>query len=134
MKSLVIILSLQWGMWGSPTPNTQVSLHQPMGYQQSVVRLNHGKGSSWAKPGKWCGWYMRKLKNEPHLKYNLARNWATWGSPTSPRVGAVVVWRHHVGVIAGRNQKGQWLILSGNDGGKVKTRPWNLSKVIAYRI
>jgi hypothetical protein len=33
---------------------------------------------------------------------NLARNWARWGSSTSPKVGAVVVWPHHVGMITGK--------------------------------
>lgn len=154
MKALVIILSLQWGMWSNPsTPNAQVSLHKGFQHHSQSIYSLQESGSTylpsssfhqlsklplsnrhWARPGKWCGWYMRKKLGVADPKYNLARNWARWGQASPPQVGAVVVWRNHVGQIVGRNQQGQWLIESGNDGGKVKTRPWNLSKVIAYRI
>lgn len=132
LKSLVILTSL-WGMWGnpsgpvpsSPTPSVQ-------GYQvQKQATVVH---KNWRKPSRWCGWYMRKRLGVSDPKYNLARNWVHYGSPSGPQLGAVVVWRNHVGQIVGQNGKGQWLILSGNDGGRVKTRVWNLSKVIAYRI
>lgn len=118
-------------------------------YQDSISRPYSAPGASlqssslpssklsgnWKKPGRWCGWYMRKHLGVAHQRYNVARNWATWGSAARPQIGAVVVWPHHVGQIVGQNQRGQWLILSGNDGGKVRTRPWNnLHKVIAYRI
>jgi len=43
---------------------------------------------------------------------NLARNWARWGSPSGPRVGAVVVWPHHVGLITGQTASGEWIVRS----------------------
>ena len=49
-------------------------------------------------------------------EYNLAWNWSRRGQPTEPKVGAVVVWRHHVGEITGRAKNGQWIVRSGNDG------------------
>ena len=53
------------------------------------------------RPARWCGWWMRTQKGGgPEL--NLARNWKSWGRPSGPQVGAVVVWSHHVGVITGR--------------------------------
>lgn len=82
--------------------------------------------SSEARPSRWCGWYMRQVMGISDARYNLARTWYGYGRATSPRTGAVVVWPHHVGIIVGKNQKGQWLVRSGNDGGKVKTRVWNL--------
>lgn len=54
--------------------------------------------------------------------FNLAWNWSRYGSPTSPRVGAVVVWRHHVGIITGQASNGQWIVKSGNDSGRVRER------------
>ena len=132
IKTLVILTSL-WGMWGqpegSPTPNLQD--RQEIVYHQAGKALS---GQGWAKPSRWCGWYMRKRLGVMPSSYNVARNWTSYGRPTGPQIGAVVVWRNHVGLIVGQNSKGQWLIESGNDGGKVKTRVWNLSKVIAYRI
>ena len=134
IKTLVIMTSL-WGMWGqpegSPTPSSP-------GYQVQTMAKTYphrASGQYGARPGRWCGWYMRKKLGVSNPKYNVARNWAHWGSPSGPQVGAVVVWRNHVGLIVGQDSKGRWLIESGNDGGRAKTRPWNnLHKIIAYRI
>jgi hypothetical protein len=132
LKTILVITSL-WGMWGQPD---QSSTPSSQGRQETSYHRadKASSGQHWKKPGRWCGWWMRKRMGVSHPRYNLARNWAQWGRPATPQIGAVVVWRHHVGLIVGQNSKGQWLIQSGNDGGKVKTRPWNLSKVIAYRI
>lgn len=83
----------------------------------------HGRNNLGPRPSRWCGWWMRsQLGGGP--EYNLARNWANRGRPLNgPRVGAVVVWSHHVGLITGRNSDGQWIVKSGNDGGRVRERP-----------
>src|SRR5680860_1720840 len=66
-------------------------------YAQAAPRGVKGVG---ARPARWCGWWMRTQKGGgPEL--NLARNWARWGHPSGPKVGAVVVWPHHVGMITG---------------------------------
>jgi len=73
------------------------------------------------RPGKWCGWWMRtQFGGGP--EYNVAWNWSRRGVAASPHVGAVVVWRHHVGVIVGRAANGRWIVKSGNDGGAVRSR------------
>jgi hypothetical protein len=64
---------------------------------------------------------------------NLARNWKNWGRPTGPRVGAVVVWNHHVGMITGRSADGNWIVKSGNDGGRVRERPRSVAGAV-FRI
>jgi hypothetical protein len=85
---------------------------------QIHVKASVGLG---ARPSRWCGWWMRSQKGGgPEL--NLARNWAHWGRPSGPKVGAVVVWSHHVGMITGRTASGQWIVKSGNDGGQVRER------------
>lgn len=72
------------------------------------------------RPRAWCGWWMRtQLGGGP--EYNLAWNWSRYGSAASPQVGAVVVWRHHVGMIVGEAGNGKWLVRSGNWGGRVAT-------------
>jgi hypothetical protein len=43
-----------------------------------------------------------------------------------------VVWPHHVGLIVGR-ENGQWIVKSGNDGNRVRTRPLPISNAIAIR-
>lgn len=84
------------------------------------------------RPGKWCGWWMRtQLGGGP--EYNLARNWKRYGRPSGPQVGAVVVWNHHVGIITGRASNGQWIVKSGNDGGRVRERARSVSGAV-FRI
>jgi len=86
------------------------------------------------RPRAWCGWYMRsQVGSDPGPSYNLARSWASYGSNAGgPQVGAIVVWRHHVGKIVGR-ENGQWIVQSGNDGHAVRTRPRSLAGAIAFR-
>jgi hypothetical protein len=60
-------------------------------------------------------------------EFNLAANWRRYGSPGSARVGAVVVWDHHVGEITGRTSDGRWIVRSGNDGGAVRERPRSIA-------
>ncbi len=80
-----------------------------------------GGGGVGPRPRAWCGWWMRtQLGGGP--AFNLAWNWRHYGSPTTPHVGAVVVWRHHVGMITGQAANGQWIVKSGNDGGRVRER------------
>lgn len=106
----------------------------PVASFRPTVRHNAG-----AKPSRWCGWYMRTLYGGGP-EYNLARNWAKRGTATGPRVGAVVVWKSHVGVITGRSASGQWLVHSGNTGigkGKargISTKPRSVAGAIAFRM
>lgn len=63
----------------------------------------------------------------------LARNWAHVGQNVGrPEVGAVVVWRNHVGIITGRIGD-QWIVKSGNDGRAVRERPRSVARAIAFR-
>jgi hypothetical protein len=84
------------------------------------------------RPRQWCGWWMRSQRGGgPEL--NLAWNWSRWGRATSPQVGAVVVWHHHVGEIVGRAGNGMWIVRSGNDGGAVRTRARSVAGAV-FRI
>lgn len=84
------------------------------------------------RPGKWCGWYMRTRRGGGP-EYNLAWNWRKYGQASGPQVGAVVVWRHHVGEITGRAADGRWIVRSGNDGGRVRERPRSVAGAI-FRV
>jgi hypothetical protein len=93
------------------------------------TRSHHAAGP---RPARWCGWWMRTQKGGgPEL--NLASNWRHWGRPSGPRVGAVVVWAHHVGMITGQASNGQWIVKSGNDGGRVRERPRSVAGAV-FRI
>lgn len=101
-------------------------------YEQTASYSSGGSRSAGARPRAWCGWWMRTQRGGgPHL--NLAWNWSKWGSASGPQVGAVVVWRHHVGEIVGRAPNGQWLVRSGNDGGAVRTRARSVAGAV-FRV
>jgi hypothetical protein len=85
-----------------------------------------------ARPRAWCGWWMRTQRGGGP-EYNLAWNWRKYGRPSGPQVGAVVVWRHHVGEITGRAPNGMWIVRSGNDGNRVRERPRSVAGAI-FRV
>ena len=87
-----------------------------------------GLASEASARSSWCGQFARHnlVNSDPGTKYNLACNWKNWGRPTSPQVGAMVIWcsRHHrhVGKIVGPCNGNMCLVKSGNDAGAVRTR------------
>ncbi|MFN0219860.1 MAG: hypothetical protein ACKVP4_13720 [Hyphomicrobium sp.] len=87
----------------------------------AYARNSSGQRGLGGRPRRWCGWWMRTQKGGGP-EFNVAANWRRWGSPSGPQVGAVVVWAHHVGMITGRTASGQWIVKSGNDGGRVRER------------
>lgn len=120
-----------------PRAKRQRTASRERGHRVRYARRHHEtsygsgsyRGSVGGRPRAWCGWWMRTQRGGgPHL--NLAWNWSRWGRPASPQVGAVVVWRHHVGEIVGRAANGQWLVRSGNDGGAVRTRARSIAGAV----
>jgi hypothetical protein len=86
------------------------------------------------RPSAWCGWWMRRHLGVANVAGNLARWWASFGRPAGgPEIGALVVWRHHVGIITGRTSDGRWVVKSGNDGHAVRERPRSVAGAIAFR-
>lgn len=109
----------------------QIDSERGGGYSVASRAPSGGYGVG-PRPGKWCGWYMRtQLGGGP--EFNVAANWRRYGSSTTPQVGAVVVWPHHVGIITGRTSNGQWIVKSGNDGGQVRERARSVSGAV-FRI
>lgn len=108
----------------APMPATAWDLQ---GITRSYMRQSLGP-----RPGRWCGFQMRQWFGGGR-DLNLARNWARVGRPTSPGIGAIVVWPRHVGYITGRAGKGMWVVKSGNDGGRVRERPRSIAGAIAFR-
>lgn len=89
---------------------------------------------SGARPRAWCGWWLGHHLGMPRRDLWLARNWASVGhNAGGPRIGAVVVWRHHVGIITGRIGS-RWVVKSGNDGHAVRERPRSVAGAIAFRF
>jgi hypothetical protein len=78
------------------------------------------------RPTQWCGWYMRSLRGGGP-EFNVAANWRNYGSSAQPQVGAVVVWDHHVGLITGRTESGEWIVKSGNWSNRVHEGPRSIA-------
>jgi hypothetical protein len=102
------------------------------GGRSRVLTTRESLGGLGPRPRRWCGWWMRSQRGGGP-EFNLAWNWRYYGRPTSPQVGAVVIWRHHVGEIVGRASNGQWIVRSGNDGGRVRERARSVAGAV-FRI
>lgn len=82
------------------------------------------------RPSRWCGWYMRTLYGGSSA-FNRAWAWAKRGVATLPQPGAIVVWPHHVGVLVRPTAApGVWLVHSGNDGNRIRTRPRRIAGAV----
>lgn len=115
--------------------NAEARTHHHHHHRYLAHRVRHYSHRSYAgRPAAWCGWYMRtQVGQDPGPQYNLARAWAHYGvNAGGPSVGTIVVWRHHVGKIVGR-ENGQWVVRSGNDGHAIRTRARSLAGAIAFR-
>lgn len=82
----------------------------------------------------WCGCFLSHYLGLNNRNLWLARNWARVGSPTGPVAGAIVVWRSHVGIIKRVTSRGKAIVLSGNDGRRVRERERSISGAIAFRV
>ena len=113
--------------------DTASSQQSGYGWSADTTQLGGLSGGIGRRPAAWCGWAMRQLVGgDPGPEYNLARNWAHWGHAGPAGIGAVVVWAHHVGKIVGQ-ENGQWIVQSGNDGNRMRTRPMSIAGAIAIR-
>ncbi len=123
------------GWWASAMQQTSSSDGQRQSRRSgrsardSEDQAERGSSSVGPRPSQWCGWWMRTQRGGGP-EYNLAWNWTRYGSPGSPQVGAVVVWRHHVGEIVGQASNGQWVVRSGNDGGQVRSRARSIAGAV----
>lgn len=103
----------------------------PAGFQRTQRHASASRGDP--RPSKWCGWWMRRQLNVADRAGNRAIWWARYGTNAHrPAVGAIVVWRHHVGIITGKTASG-WVVKSGNDGHAVRERERSLRGAVAFR-
>lgn len=83
---------------------------------------------------QWCGRQMAMWVGNGS---NLARDWARYGKPTTPKPGAIGVMNGHVGVVK-ELQGNRVILVSGNHAGKSGNRKvgigsYPVSRFIAFR-
>lgn len=94
----------------------------------------------------WCGAFVGGVLSEVGIKPvkggASARAWRNMKVKLDkPAVGCVVVfWRGsktgtagHVGFVVGKDQKGNLMVLGGNQGDAVTIRPFDTARVLGYR-
>lgn len=97
------------------------------------VRVALGGRPAGCPARAWCGCWLGHHLGMPRRDLWVARNWAHVGQPAGgPRVGAIVVWPHHVGRITAVSGN-RIRVLSGNDGRAVRDRWRSVRGVIAFR-
>lgn len=127
-------LSSDVASYGAPSPWKRMERKDAVTYRGNV--------EVGARPYAWCGWWLQTYTGvtsaATHLNLNRAIEWAQVGRATTPSIGAIVVWRHHVGKITGVAANGRYLVMSGNSGGRrgartVTERPRSLRGAVAFR-
>lgn len=87
-----------------------------------------------------CAWMEAAGIKSPRSA--MARSWNRWGiALKGPCVGAVVVfWRGsrtgasgHVGIVTGRDKRGNLMVLGANQSNAVTVAPFSIERVLSYR-
>jgi uncharacterized protein (TIGR02594 family) len=92
----------------------------------------------------WCAGFVGAMLEDCGIKSTrsgMARSYQHWGQPCGPVTGAIVVfWRGsksggsgHVGFVTGKDQRGNLLVLGGNQGDAVNIKPFSPDRVLGYR-
>ena len=88
----------------------------------------------------WCGTFvahcMGTIGDRPPKNWFRARDWASWGKPTPPRVGAIAVFGRqgggHVGFVVGESPSHLY-VLGGNQSNMVNIAPIAKDRLLALR-
>jgi uncharacterized protein (TIGR02594 family) len=98
-------------------------------------------GNPTSRGSLWCARFMNMVLQ--HSGYrgtgsDMARSFASYGQRVSgPQVGAIAVMGRgrgggHVGIITGIDAKGNPIMISGNNGNRVKEAPISRGRIYAY--
>jgi uncharacterized protein (TIGR02594 family) len=98
-------------------------------------------GNPTSRASLWCARFMNMvLQHTGHrgTGSDMARSFASYGHRISgPRVGAIAVMSRrggggHVGVISGIDARGNPILVSGNNGNRVRETPVSRGRIYAY--
>jgi uncharacterized protein (TIGR02594 family) len=97
-------------------------------------------GNPTSRASLWCARFMNMVLQRSGYRgtgSDLARSFASYGQRVSgPQVGAIAVMGRrgggHVGIITGIDAEGNPIMISGNNGNRVREAPISRSRIYAY--
>jgi uncharacterized protein (TIGR02594 family) len=109
----------------------------PGGGSDLVSEARHYLGGNPTSRGSlWCARFMNMvLERTGHhgTGSDMASSFAHYGHQVSgPQVGAIAVMGHHVGIITGVDSRGNPIMISGNNGNRVREAPISRGRIYAY--
>lgn len=119
------------------------SLSAGIGASDVVAEARHYLGGNPTGRGSlWCARFMNMvLQRTGHrgTGSDLAFSFAKYGQRVSgPQVGAIAVMGRrgggHVGVVSGVDARGNPIVISGNNGNRVREAPISRGRIVAYVI
>ena len=129
--------------------NTKASLSSSLsnatnsGSSELVMEARHYLGGNpTSRASLWCARFMNMvLERTGHrgTGSDMASSFARYGHPVSgPQVGAIAVMSRrgggHVGIITGIDARGNPIMISGNNGNRVREAPISRGRIYAYVI
>ncbi len=122
----------------APAPTR--SWFAPAGDILAAARAEVGKGAIYGRRNLWCARFMNwVLEHTGHrgTGSDAARSFASLPR-TSLRVGAIAVMGRkgggHVGIVSGVTARGDPIIVSGNNGGRVREGAVARGRVLAFVV
>jgi len=125
-------VSDQWAM--AHVPSVKIEARAP----RTTVRLGAGRPAGC--PRLWCGCWLKRHVGLKDRRLWRARAWLKIGRRvSSPRVGAVAVYARgraggHVGIVTKVIGPGRIVLLSGNDGNRVRERERSTRGLLGYVV
>ncbi|HXN66540.1 MAG TPA: TIGR02594 family protein [Bradyrhizobium sp.] len=127
----------------SSTASSSVTMSGGFGSSNIVAEARRYLGGNPTGRGSlWCARFMNLVLQ--HSGYrgtgsDLARSFASYGQRVSgPQVGAIAVMGRrgggHVGIITGIDAQGNPIMISGNNGNRVREAPVSRGRIYAYVI
>ena len=127
----------------TPTPPGGATSSAGFGSSSNVVAeaRRHLGGNPTGRGRLWCARFMNMvLQHSGHrgTGSDMASSFANYGQRVSgPQVGAIAVMTRgrrggHVGIITGIDAKGNPIMISGNNGNRVREAPVSRGRIYAY--
>lgn len=120
--------------------------HNPVIVAMWTLAFQATNQKAWIKDDEtaWCGGFVAYCLAKANLPQHIpkafyrAKDWATVGtSINKPAYGAIVVFSRsgggHAGIVVGKDQKGNIMVLGGNQSDAVNIKPFAVNRVLAYR-